>query len=79
MPLVLSYRHCVPASLQVLLEQQGPPALPHTAQMELVYPVELVVQARSPVAQALPVGRVPLAQHGSPTLPQVQRPALQVP
>ena len=69
----------MPASLQMLLEQQGPPALPHTAQMELVYPVELVVQASSPVAQALPVGRVAPAQQGSPTLPHVQRPDLHVP
>jgi hypothetical protein len=63
----------------MLLPQQGPPALPHTAQIELVYPVELVVHARSPVAQALPVGRVLLAQQGSPTLPHVQRPDLQAP
>jgi hypothetical protein len=45
----------------------------------LLYPAEPVVQARSPVAQTLPVGRVPLAQQGSPTLPQVQRPDLHVP
>jgi hypothetical protein len=62
-----------------LFEQQGAPAFPHGAQRELVRPGELVLQARSKLAQVVPVGSVPLAQHGSLTLPHVQRPALQLP
>ncbi len=76
---MLSYRHWVPVSLQTLPEQQGPPALPHVAQIEVPVPVKLLVQARSNVAQVDPEGSVPLGQHGSPALPHVQRPALQVP
>lgn len=63
----------------MLLEQQGPPALPHTAQTEVEYPAEPVVQAKSLDAQAAPVGRVDPAQQGSPALPHVHRPDLQVP
>jgi hypothetical protein len=63
----------------MLPAQQGPPALPHKAQVEVLSPVELVVQASELLAQALPVGRVAPAQQGSPALPQVQRPPLQEP
>jgi hypothetical protein len=38
--------------------------------------VPLDVQARSLVAQPLPVGKVLVRQHGSPEFPQVQRPDL---
>ncbi len=66
-------------SEQVLLgAQHGPPALPHRAHTEVLYPGVLVVHARSKLAQ-LPVGRLPLGQQGSLRLPQVQRPDLQVP
>ena len=35
-PLLLSYRHCVPASLHKLPAQQGPPDFPQVAHVELV-------------------------------------------
>jgi hypothetical protein len=62
-----------------LLEQQGAPALPQAAHTEVVRPGVLVVQARSKVAQVLPVANVLVGQQGSPALPQVQRPDLHVP
>jgi hypothetical protein len=71
--------HCVPASAQMLPEQQGPPALPHVTHSELLSPGVLVVHARSKLAQGVPVGRLPLMQQGSLRLPQVQRPDLQEP
>jgi hypothetical protein len=39
-PVELSGRHCVPASVQVLPEQQGPPVLPQAAHTEVVAPTE---------------------------------------
>jgi len=69
----------VPASLQVLPAQQGAPALPQGAHTEVLSPGVLVVQARSKLAHGVPVGKLPLLQQGSPWLPQVQRPDLQVP
>lgn len=66
--------------MQLELLQQGPPVLPHAWQVEtVVVPVLVVPQARSYVAQPVPVGKVLDRQHGSPELPQVQRPDLQVP
>jgi len=69
----------MPRLLLLLVLQHGPPALPHGAHTEVLDPVELVVHARSKLAQPVPVGRVPLAQQGSPVLPQVHRPDLHVP
>ena len=69
----------MPGSLHVLFKQQGPPALPQAAHTEVLEPTELVVQARSKVAHAALVGKVTLAQQGSPALPHVQRPDLHVP
>ena len=76
---MLSNRHCVPASLQVLPAQQGPPDLPQVAHIDVESPGVLLVQARSALAQLPPVIRVPLGQHGSFRLPHVQRPDWQVP
>lgn len=47
--------------------------------MEVRELVALVAQARSLVAQPVPVGKVVLMQHGSPEFPQVHRPDLHVP
>jgi hypothetical protein len=68
----------VPASLQVELAQHGPPFLPQGWHVEVLDPV-LPVQFRSLVAQPVPVGKVLVMQHGSPELPQVQRPDLHEP
>jgi hypothetical protein len=78
-PVLLSEKHCVPASVQTLPAQQGAPDLPHGAHTELVMPDVVVVHARSKLAQVVPVGRLPLMQQGSLTLPQVQRPVLHEP
>ena len=70
----------MPGSVQVELAQQGPPVLPqgwHVEEERLLMLLE--VQARSLVAQPLPVGKLLDGQHGSPEFPQVQRPDLQVP
>ena len=53
--------------------------MPHGAQTELLIPGELVVHARSKLAQVVPVARELLGQQGSALLPQVQRPDLHVP
>jgi len=45
-PVELSVRHWVPASVQMLPEQQGPPVLPQAAHTEVLEPAE-PVQFRS--------------------------------
>jgi hypothetical protein len=72
--------------VQVLPEQQGPFNLPQDWQLETVMVVLVLVlvavpvpQARSYVAQPVEVGKVAVGQQGSPELPQVQRPDLQLP
>jgi len=59
--------------------QQGEPDLPHAVHTEELVPAVLVLQARSKLAQLVPFAKVPLAQHGSPALPHVQRPDLHEP
>jgi hypothetical protein len=65
--------------VQLLPVQQGAPDFPHAVHTEVLEPAELVLQARSKLAQLVPLARTPLAQHGSPALPQAQRPDLQDP
>jgi hypothetical protein len=61
-----SYRHCVPASEQLIPLQHGPPVLPHAIHL-------FDAHARLP-EQPVPLAKVPLGQQPSPSLPQVQRP-----
>jgi hypothetical protein len=69
----------VPASVQVLPEQHGLSFLPQGWQVEPVVLLVVDAQARSKLEQPLLVGKVLVGQQGSPALPQVQRPVLQVP
>lgn len=59
--------------------QQGVPDLPHAVHTEPLRPAVLVLHARSKLEQLVPLARLPLAQHGSPALPHVQRPDLHDP